>query len=387
MVLIPGFKKKNGECFLSLGIGNESVKALFFKKEKGEIVVLGNYYEYLDEFGQSENRDFETNLIKKAIISVITKAQGQIKIKPRSVLIELPANIIKARIVSVDYQRENFQKIISEKEETDIYHTVFKEIKKKAFEEFAQKTGILAEDFQFITLDNLEAKIDGYEIQKIQGFSGKELSFKFLVTFLPKKYLEEVEKIAKSLKFKNLKFFHEVQGLKYYAKIEKLTGIFINIGGDLTKIFLVKNGRLEMVKEFEIAGSLFSSALSESLGITNDRARILKEDYSNKTLSEEVRRKIREILSPYAQKWFSALKAELKADNSLLPHNFFLFGGGSQLPEIEDIIENGEWKDIAFISQPEVKIILPKDLKNIQDKTQGLNSPREVSLLLLCYYA
>jgi len=142
-----------------------------------------------------------------------------------------------------------------------------------------------------------------------------------------------------------------------------------------------------MVKEFEIAGSLFSSALSESLGITNDRARILKEDYSNKTLSEEVRRKIREILSPYAQKWFSALKAELKADNSLLPHNFFLFGGGSQLPEIEDIIENGEWKDIAFISQPEVKIILPKDLKNIQDKTQGLNSPREVSLLLLCYYA
>jgi cell division ATPase FtsA len=387
MGLISGFKNKNRECFLALGVGNESIKALFFKKEKGEIIVLENYYEYIGELHQSENVDFDTKFIEKAIISIITKIQDRIKIKPLSVLVELPANILKARIVSVDYQRENFRKIISPKEETDIYHIVFKKIKEKAFEEFGQKTGILAEDFHFIALDNLGVKIDGYEIQKIQGFSGKELSFKFLVTFLPQKYFEEFGRIGKNLKFKNLKLFHEAQGLKYYAKVERLSGVFVDIGGILTKIFLVKDGRLEMIKEFEMAGSFFSSALSESLGITSDRARVLKEDYSKKMLSEQVRQRIREIILPYAQKWFSALKAELRDNSSLLPHNFFLFGGESQLPEIEDIIENGDWKDIAFISQPEVKILLPKDLKNIQDKTQSLNNPREVSLLLLCYYA
>lgn len=382
---IPVFNSKSEGCFLALGIGTESIKAVLFKKEKENICVFKNYYEYLDEFGDLGERNFGKTVAQRAISS-ITKKINELKFKPNSVMVELPANIIKARIASVDYQRGEPKRLINNKEETDILHTVFREIKKKSLEDSIQKTGILAEDFDFLFLEILEIIVEGYKVSKIQGFSGKDLRFKFLVTFIPRNYLRDIEKIFQDIKLKNVKFFHETQGLKYYVARENLTGVFINIGGMMTKIFLVDKGQLEMISDFEIGSRLFSTVLSENLGMSLERARLLKEGYSNRSLSEDVRKKINEFFLPSAKKWFSALKKELGKEKNLLPHNFYLFGGGSELPEFKELIENDDWRNFSFISQPEVKIIFPKDLKNVQYKEQNLVGPKDVSLLLLCYY-
>jgi hypothetical protein len=117
-------------------------------------------------------------------------------------------------------------------------------------------------------------------------------------------------------------------------------------------------------------------------------ARNLKHNYSNLILSEDVRKKVREILTEEVRNWFlnfkKALEILLEKQKILFPSKIFIFGGGSSLPEIQEVLEEGDWEGLTFISRPEVKIINPKDLRNVDDRTKGLISSQDVGLILSC---
>jgi hypothetical protein len=93
---------------------------------------------------------------------------------------------------------------------------------------------------------------------------------------------------------------------------------------------------------------------------------------------------MKEIFSDALRSWFENLKGNLKKfPQKLLPANFFLFGGGSLLPDISEILENGDWSNLTFFSQLKIEIVYPKNLKNFEDKNQILNSPQDLPLILL----
>jgi hypothetical protein len=134
-----------------------------------------------------------------------------------------------------------------------------------------------------------------------------------------------------------------------------------------------------------MGGRVFTQSLSRSLGITEQEARILLERYSKRLLSIEIQERIRELVAKGQRDWFDNLKISLKkmSPKELLPSLIFLFGGGSLLPEVQEILEEGNWSDLLFISQPKVELVLPKDLKNIEDQTKSLNSPQDIPPLLI----
>jgi hypothetical protein len=70
----------------------------------------------------------------------------------------------------------------------------------------------------------------------------------------------------------------------------------------------------------------------------------------------------------------------------LLPQDIFLFGKETFLPLIKDLLEESNWEEPYFFESPEIKIIYPNDLKNIEDKTFNLKSPADIRSLLLCYF-
>src|SRR4030042_6703075 len=100
------FRKKKDKFFLVLDIGTEAVKALFAKKNNDGIVVLGVDIQYFEKYGVSNGggKDFEAEIIKKAISKALDNlkiAAGQARkdLKKLPVLVGLPANILKARVV------------------------------------------------------------------------------------------------------------------------------------------------------------------------------------------------------------------------------------------------------------------------------------------------
>jgi len=397
-----GTKKKKDKSFLILDIGTEAVKVLFSRKgADGKITILGAATQYFEKYGVFDGKDFETNVIKKAISKAIEKAyqnfifflakkktkKGKQDWKKWPVLLGLPANILKGRVVWQFVRRESPKEKISKSEQKYISEQVFKEAKKEISQRFSQEFGILPKDIHWITQKVLEVKIDGYPVPGIRGYGGRDLEFKILATFLPKYYLENIEKILKDLKLKILKIVHIAENLPVLWGDKKIDGIFFDVGGEITQIFLVKAGSLQQVNEFKAGGKAFSQKLSEVLGVEEDSARNLKERYTNKLLSAETRGRIKEIFLEEKKIWYEDLKLEINkmTSKALLPSNIFLFGGGSLPPEIEGIFKetgiNGE--DLLISNVDEVKFIYPKDFENIEGPIKKLRNPQYSPTLLL----
>lgn len=400
MIKLPFFQRQKDKFSVSLDIGTEAAKVLFFslkeEREKGKVVnILGSSLHYFDSYGIFDGYHFDEKIIQRALDGAIREAfcgfqrviGKEVKDWSKlSAIISLPANIIKSRIVFQSLKREKIKDVISRKEEGIIRQRVLESVRLEVSQVYGRESGILSKDIHFIALKVLEAKIDGYEVPALQGYDGKNLNFRILAIFLPADYLKTIKNITDSLGLKNAKITHSAQNLLHSSYLSKRSdGIFLDIGGSLTQIFLLNRGKLEQTEEFEMGGRAFSRALSDSLGLNMKSARILKEDYCKGVLSEQVRKRIREIFLRPSAEWFNNLRFKLSARKSFLASTFFLCGGGSLLPEIQEILERGNWKEAPIIAPPEVQFIYPKDLPDIIDKTNSLNSPKDISPILICF--
>lgn len=368
---------KKDKFFLVLDVGTEAVKGLICKKENSKIVVLGASTQYFERYGVFDGRDFETDVIKRAILKTIKETHQNLGTQRQNckkwlVLVGLPPNILKGRIVWKSFKRDNSKKKISKGEQELIYQQVFKEAQKEISQRFTKEFGILAGDIHWITQKILEIKIDGYPVSELQGYDGKDLDIKILATFLPKYYFENIKKIFGDLQLKVFKITHLAENLPLVLEDKIGDGIFLDVGGQATQIFLVKGGNLKQVNEFETGGKVFSQELSEILGIDEESARALKERYTNKLLSPEAEKRIKEMFLEEKRTWYEDLKQSLPKE--FFPSTIFLFGGGSLLPEIQEVLkENGI----------RVKFIYPKDLKDIEDTIKNLKSSQYVPSLLI----
>jgi cell division ATPase FtsA len=386
----PLFKKEN-KIFLGLDIGTATIKALIFKKEKEKNIILGADLKEYYSLGIQEEKKAKAKALKEALLEVITQAERKAKVKKFNSLFFLrpPGNILKEKVIPHSFQRENPKEIISQKEESEIYQKIQKKAQEKVLEEISRQSGILSQDFHSLDFRILEKKIDGYEVEQLAGVSGKDLNFKILFTFLPKNYSKEINEIVKSLNLDNLRLVSTAESLLSAFSGQKITAIFLDIGGKLTQIALMREGKLQGLNSFEMGGESFSERMSQALGVDKAQAEDLKIRYAKRILSEEVRRRVKELLSPAGQSWFNNLKLRLKEitiqTEKILPSTIFLFGGGSQLPEIEEILSQDAWEDLAFLQPPEIKFILPKDLKNIESRENIINTPQYIPPLLLCY--
>lgn len=387
---LPILKQKK-EIFLALDIGTEAIKSLIFKKEKERIIILGADLKDYYQLGIQDGVDFEKETMREAILEVVNQAKKQAKIEIKNYLTfwRLPGNILKERIILHFFQRKNPKKVINREEENEIYHKILGQAQQKISQKTSQKSGILPKDLHFIDFKILERRINGYQVDQLTGASGQNLAFRTLSTSLPENYLEDIKKIAKDLNLNSLRLISEAENLLLAFSGQKITAIFLDIGGRFTQIVLMKEGQLQALNGFEMGGEIFSQRLSQILGITKVQAEDLKIRYAQRTLSEEARKRVRETLFFSCQSWSNHLKLKLKEisqrKEKILPPTVFLFGGGSLLPEIEEILNEEKWEDLPFLSQPQVKFILPKDLKNIEDKAKIITTPQYIPSLLLCY--
>ncbi len=216
------FKTKKEGFFLVLDIGTEAVKTLICQKNNKKIIVFSASTQYFEKYGVFDGKDFDNEMIKKTILKAIREAyqnfilfsgKGNIKIKKEEwkewqVLLGLPANILKGRIVCEFFKRENPKGKISKAEEENFFQQAFKGAQREISQRFAKESGILPDDIQWITKKSLEIKIDGYPVLRLAGYEGKNLELKIFATFLPKYYFDNIKRIFRDLQLNILKIFH-----------------------------------------------------------------------------------------------------------------------------------------------------------------------------------
>lgn len=360
------FKKNQKECFLALDVGTEAVKALVFEKKNQECHILGAALEYFDE-----SKPFDND---KVLLKVKEEAIAMSGNSPKGLLMCLPANILRSR---VDYQtlnRKNPKKIIDGEEGKKLHQYIFEAAKNRMSEQFAKKTGILPQDVHFIDLEIIETKADGYEIPDLAGYGGRKLEFRILASFLPKDDLTNFGRLAEKLGLKLQRIINPIKNLPGILKLPQ--AVFLDVGGKITQVCLIRNNKIDLIDEFRIGGRDFTRAISETLNMRYTDARILKEKYSRNELTGGAEKRIKEILISPCGEWSFGLKSKLKNIKGLIPPNFLLLGGGSQLPEI---------RESAGGKAEEAKLIYPKDFENIIDNTHSLNTPQFINSISLFY--
>lgn len=389
------FKKSNQKNVLSVDFGGEAVKAILFKKEKDKKSILGYSVQSFENFGIFDTSGLEQEKTKKIILNILEQIKDQSDKKIKEVCVRLPADILRGQVFSEVYKREGGKKKITSREENEIKKTVLERVKKEISKIYAQKTGIMPQDIYFLTLKIFESKIDGYKTPSLKGFSGQSLELKILATFLPKFYLENIIRIFRQLKLGKLRLSHTAELILNVIDRFKENCIFLDIGGDTTQIILFSGGRLEKIDEMPLGGRIVTKLISQFFGISEKEAKTLKEKYSNKELPEETRARVKEIISPTLQNWFCNLKLRLSRLRVFLPSDIYLFGGGSRLLGIEEVLADGDWaanplaeaSDLLrphepLVSEPKIKFISPAEVMSDINIPAELNNPQFTTIFL-----
>jgi cell division protein FtsA len=385
---ILGSRGLSSDCMLSLDIGTEVVKALVFKIDKtsgnGVVIGVGRVRQRLSDMQKGAVSDISGVIenCRKAI--ELAKNMAKVK-RAEKTIIGIAGELVKGTTTTVHYERIKPEMKIDLPELKNIIQKVQWKAFDRIRQQLAWETGHSEIEVKLINAAIVDVRIDGYRITNPIGFQGRDVSISVFNAYAPMIHLGALQTIADELKLELLSIAAEPYAVARSMGIEDVldfNAVFIDIGGGTTDIAVVRNGGLEGTKMFALGGRAFTKRLAQELGISFEEAEVLKIKYSEGKLGADVSRKIEEILEDDCEVLVSGVELSLSefAETDLLPHKFFLCGGGSGLPGIKKALLSPKWtKNLPFAKPPQVSFLQPKDVVNIIDESGELRDPQDIT--------
>lgn len=386
--------QSKNECFLALDIGTEFVKAVVVKPdgESGKnAAVVGWGQQRQAESAMLAGAVADIDSVVRACRLAIDQAAAMSRSRPRKAVVGIAGEYIKGATAHFVYQRENPEQPIDLAELKNIIQKIQCRSFDQARGQLAVETGRSEMEIRLVNSLVSEVKIDGYQISNPLEFKGKEVFLNIFNIFAPLVHLRAVESIAAKLDLELLSVVAEPYALaKALGFAPKGGAIFIDIGGGTTDITLIRQGRVEDIKSFALAGRTFTKRLSQVLDLNWQQAEELKVRHGHKTLSANVQKKVKTILARDTQIWLEGLELILEefGRSEYFPAAIFLCGGGSRLPAIGRILKNEglrtSWKEsFPFSAIPEVSYLKASQINNVVDKIGLPDGPENITPLAL----
>lgn len=385
---ILGFRGSHPDFLLSLDIGTEVVKALVFKVDpengRGIVKGVGRVRQKLGNMQSGAVSDI-AGVIASARRSIeIAKEMAQVK-KVEKTVVGIAGELVKGTTTTVHYERVKPEIRIDLAELKNIIQKVQWKAFDRIRQQLAWETGHSEIEVKLINAAIVDVRIDGYRVTNPIGFQGRDVSISVFNAYAPMIHLGALQTITDELKLELLSIAAEPYAVARSMGIEDVLdfhAVFIDIGGGTTDIAVVRNGGLEGTKMFALGGRAFTKKLAQELEISFDEAEVLKIKYAEGKLGKDVSLKIEKILEDNCQVWISGVELSLAefADSDVLPHRFFLCGGGSGLPGVKKALLSQKWgKGLPFTKAPQVSFLQPRDVVNIIDATGELKDPQDIT--------
>lgn len=383
-----GFKNSSQEYFLSLDIGTEVVKALVFKIEKssnaGVVVGVGRARQGLSDMHSGAVSDIKGVIENSRRAIEIAKTMAGIK-KVEKTIVGIAGELVKGTTTTVHYERIKPEIRIDLPELKNIIQKVQWKAFDRIRQQLAWETGHSEIEVKLINAVIVDVRIDGYKVTNPIGFQGRDVSIAVFNAYAPMVHLGALQSIADGLGLDLISIAAEPYAVAKSMGIDDVSdfsAVFIDIGGGTTDIAIVRNGGLEGTKMFALGGRAFTKRLAQELNVGFEEAEVLKIRYSEGKLGQDVSGKIEAILADDCNVWISGVELSLSefADSDLIPHRFFLCGGGSGLPGIKKSLLANNWrKNLPFAKNVEVSFLQPRDVVNIEDRTGELRDPQDIT--------
>ncbi len=399
MGILSKKKKSKKDCFLALDVGTEFVKAVVFKVEEDFLGEQAKKKGLI--IGFSRQRQAPGNMLAGTVADIngavltckeaIEEAARMAKVRPSQAVIGVAGEFIKGSTAAFSYQRPEPEKEIDTAELQNIIQKTQWQAYDKMRKEMACETCQSEIEIRLVNALISDIRIDGYPVTNPLGFKGGEIYLSVFSVYAPLIHLRSLETIASKLNLDLLSVAADSYALTKTMGFKPMAGaIFIDIGGGTTDVALVRQNRMEGIKSFALAGQTFTKRLCQNLSLELEEAEKLKVRYGERQISQNVGRKINEILKKDMTVWFNGIELILEEFNQAeyFPSSILLCGGGSLLPGIRNILKREAisrqwWEKFPFTQSPQIGFIQPGHIENIIDQTDKLNSPEDITPLAL----
>jgi len=384
-------KKNKNKYYLALDIGTEFVKCLIFRVDenegKGIIIGAGKQRQKLGDMQSGAITDIGgvVDNCEKAI----TRAEKMAGVSTEDCIIGIAGELVKGATTAVHYERLNPKEKIDFSELNKILNKVQYEAFEATRKQLAWETGYKEIEVRLVNAAVVDVKVDGYPVINPIGFQGKDVSVGIYNAFAPLVHLGAMETVVSELGLNLISIAAQPYAVARCMGSEESTefnAIFIDVGGGTSDIAVVRNGGVEGTKMFNIGGRSFTKRLSQVFNTNFNRAEDIKIKHSSGELEDDYEEIAKKALREDAEVWLSGVELSLGEFDKIdiLPSKILLCGGGSELPEIKEVLEKENWwKNLPFAKKPKITFVEPQDVTNMIDSTGLMNSVQDITPMAL----
>ncbi len=398
--------QSKGEVVLALDIGTEYVKAILFVPDTQENKIHVKGYGRCRQHPNAMqgamiiNIENVTNACDLAVGAAIANAEQYITeaeskndsryLMPRKVIMGIAGELVRGITIMADYEREDPKGKIDDNELKEVIGHIKEQAFSDAVADIAEDIGVNAASLMEINTKINATYIDGVKVDDPKGFTGKSITYRVFSTFAPALHVNSLKEVARNLNLQIISI--EVEP---YAVARAVSGgrkdnyasIIIDIGGGTSDIAIIDHGVVAGTKMFAFGGRVFSKRIATDLNIQLNEAEDIKIAYSGGKLPTAEIAKVRSALCKDMAIWSEGVEIglrEVEDDIDTYPTSIYICGGASALPEIKQALQEHPWLQVLpFAKFPKVEFLYPKLLSEIEDNTDSINDPADITPLAL----
>lgn len=359
-----------------IDLGTEYVKALVVEVKDDRAVVIGQgmarHKGSYASGGAIADLEAVTATCDQALRQaedMTEKVYGR-KVVPDQAVMGIPTPLLRGAAYTVKQRRPSPTRPVSQRELTQLLQRVQRLALQPLSQEFA------SQDLALVDSSIAEIVIDGHRVTNPVGFRGENLAVTVFNAIALREGLDGLRRIAEGLELEPPLLVPESRVVASFLKGSEVIGL--DVGGRETEIFWSRNGGLLASRTMPLGGRAISQCLAEGLHLSLQEAETLKLSHSRSRINERPPASLGEVLSGAVAVWLAEVERQLMtlAGGENLPHCMYLWGGGSELPELVEAAKAFPWmRELPFVRCPEVEVLNPERVPGLLDRT-GLSLGR-----------
>ncbi|MBU0708613.1 hypothetical protein KJ596_02555 [Patescibacteria group bacterium] len=394
-ILSKLFKPRQPEPFMMLDLGTTTVKAGIFRllndpepgdptfsnTPKIEVLALSQQRHGQASFLGSKIQ--QPDAVLEACSLAIEKANLEASIMPQQTTL-LAGGFTKTVNTKIKLQRAEVETPVTESELNKIFRKIEERTAERSLIKASQLFRAPPESLQRLSTEAIEFRLDGKKLSSPIDFGGEELKISLKETFCLQETHKTLSQLGDTLGLRISQIRDPIFAPLNFLKDEFARGILIDIGGKLTEVALFSEGEILGGYTFNWGGYHFTWNLMRHLDLNFDNADNLKIAASQRKLNDEKQQGVDRLTQPWLDILMTGIAACLKQMNysSSFPENFFIYGGGLQIPNLKSAFIAYPWtKNLSFSTFPKPRFLELSEIPNISGEISKINEPAFVSLV------
>ena len=321
----------------------------------------------------------------RAALDEAREAAGR---RPMAAVIGIAGELVKGTTSKLATRRDDPRRPLDDAELERLVSRAQDRALRDAEERIRWESGVDRLEVRLVHAAIVEMTIDGYPVSNPIGFTGAHVEISVFNAFAPMVHLGALQSVANALGLELLGVIAEPYAVATCldpGELGDAGAVFVDIGGGTTDVALVRGGGISGTKMLALGGRAFTKGLAERLGLSFADAEAAK-----LAAADDERPEVADTLLEDARIWRDgvALMIGDLAGDDLLPGRILLCGGGADLPQVRQVLDEGDWwRTLPFARRPQVRAMRTDEVVGLRDATGTLGSRQDVTPMALAHQA